>query len=110
MLRAYKFRFANLLWCKANPILVDHQGKDMGAIRQIIRALKDQDVVGVFPEGGLQREGRKLQEFAPECGPEVSEVLRFESFLKRRWHKGSPGLVSIEGQIAEWHKKFKELQ
>ena len=51
----------------------------------------------------------KLQEFAPECGPEVSEVLRFESFLKRRWHKGSPGLVSIEGQIAEWHKKIKEL-
>ena len=50
-----------------------------------------------------------LQEFAPECGPEVSEVLRFESFLKRRWYKGSPGLVSIEEQIAEWNKKIKDL-
>jgi argininosuccinate lyase len=50
----------------------------------------------------------KLQRFAPECGPEVSEVLRFESFQKRRWHKGSPGLVSIEEQIARWKKKIKD--
>lgn len=52
----------------------------------------------------------KLQKFAPECGPEVSEVLRFESFQKRRWHKGSPGLVSIEEQIARWKKKIKDSQ
>ena len=51
----------------------------------------------------------KLQEFAPECGPEVSEVLRLESFLKRRWHKGSPGLVSIEEQIAVWKQRIKDL-
>lgn len=52
----------------------------------------------------------KLQKFAPECGPEVSEVLRFESFQKRRWHKGSPGLVSIEEQISRWKKKIKDSQ
>ena len=52
----------------------------------------------------------KLQKFAPECGPEVSEVLRFESFQKRRWHKGSPGLVSIEEQISRWEKKIKDSQ
>ena len=52
----------------------------------------------------------KLQRFAPECGPEVSEVLRFESFQKRRWHKGSPGLVSIEEQISRWKKKIKDFQ
>lgn len=52
----------------------------------------------------------KLQKFAPECGPEVSEVLRLESFQKRRWHKGSPGLVSIEEQIARWEKKIKDSQ
>jgi argininosuccinate lyase len=52
----------------------------------------------------------KLKQFAPECGPEVSEVLRSESFLKRRWHKGSPGLVSIEEQIARWSEKIKDSQ
>lgn len=52
----------------------------------------------------------KLQKFAPECGPEVSEVLRIESFQKRRWHKGSPGLVSIEEQISRWKKKIKDSQ
>ncbi|MEE8349463.1 MAG: argininosuccinate lyase [Acidobacteriota bacterium] len=51
----------------------------------------------------------KLQEFAPECGPEVSEVMKFESFLKRRSHKGSPGMIAIEERIAEWNKKIKDL-
>ena len=51
----------------------------------------------------------KLQELAPECGPEVSEVLKLESFLRRRWHKGSSGLVSIEQQIAHWRERIGDL-
>ncbi len=51
----------------------------------------------------------KLQELAPECGPEVSEVLKLESFLRRRWHKGSSGLVSIEQQIAHWRERIGAL-
>ena len=51
----------------------------------------------------------ELQRWAPQCGPEVREVLRKESFLKRRWHPGSPGLVSVEEQIALWKKKVEDL-
>ncbi|MCH8320988.1 MAG: hypothetical protein IH790_08540 [Acidobacteria bacterium] len=51
----------------------------------------------------------KLQELAPECGPEVSEVLKPESFLRRRWHKGSSGRVSIEQQIVHWKEWIENL-
>ena len=52
---------------------------------------------------------KKLQELAPECGPEVSEVLKLDSFLRRRWHKGSSGLVSIEQQIVHWRERIGDL-
>lgn len=52
----------------------------------------------------------KLQEFVPECGPEVSEVLKFESFMKRRCYKGSPGLSAIEEQIDKWNQKVRGHQ
>jgi len=68
MLRSYQFPILNVLWRCANPILVDQEGKDMAAVRQIIRALKDGDIVGVYPEGGLQRTHRNLQEFASGIG------------------------------------------
>jgi argininosuccinate lyase len=51
----------------------------------------------------------KLQELAPECGPEVSEVLKPESSLRRRWHKGSSGLVPIEQQIVHWKEWIENL-
>ncbi len=52
---------------------------------------------------------KKLQELVPECGPEVSEVLKPESFLRRRWHKGSSGRVSIEQQIVHWKEWIENL-
>jgi len=51
----------------------------------------------------------KIQEFVPGCGPEVCEVLKLESALKRRWHKGSAGLVSLEGQIEAWKQRIEGL-
>ncbi|MDA2924528.1 argininosuccinate lyase [Acidobacteria bacterium AH-259-L09] len=52
----------------------------------------------------------KLQEFAPECGPEVSEVLKPESALRRRSHKGSTGLVSVEQQLAHWKEWIQDAR
>ena len=45
-----------------------------------------------------------IQEFVPQVGPEVREVLKPESLLYRRWHKGSSGLVAVEQQINRWNE------
>ena len=45
-----------------------------------------------------------IQKFAPQVGPEVREVLKPESLLRRRWHKGSTGLVAVEQQIDHWNE------
>ena len=44
----------------------------------------------------------KIREFVPQCGPEVSQLLRPASAVERRRHKGSSGLVSVERQLADW--------
>ena len=64
----YRFRLLNPLWNVIDPITVEHNESDHTQIRHMIRALKEGNLVGIFPEGGAQRETRELKPFQPGIG------------------------------------------
>lgn len=68
MLRSYMFPLLKPLWRIIEPIAVDQDGSDLSQLKQMIRVLNDDQVLGIFPEGGAQREHRKLQPFEPGIG------------------------------------------
>lgn len=69
MLTSYRMKVGNLLWNAIDPICIEHdlgnneRGNAMRQIRQIVAELKKGHVVGMFPEGALQRDSRELKEF-----------------------------------------------
>jgi 1-acyl-sn-glycerol-3-phosphate acyltransferase len=68
MFRNYRFRLIEPFWKQMDPITLDLNGSDIGQIRAILKALKKDCAVGLFPEGRLQRDVRELQEFRPGIG------------------------------------------
>lgn len=47
--------------CRAMKVIpVARSGKDMGPIKQAVRALKDGDMIGIFPEAGINLTGKLL--------------------------------------------------
>ncbi len=63
MLTSYQFRILSPLWRSIQPIALEQDGSDLAQIRAVIRRLKDNDIVGLFPEGRLQRDQRELAPF-----------------------------------------------
>jgi len=68
MLTAYQVKPLNFLWKSIKPIALDRNGGDIKKIRQIVDILKEGEVVGIYPEGGLQRKVRELQPMEPGIG------------------------------------------
>ncbi len=68
MLRTYQYRIANPLWKAINPIPVDQNGQDTQQLRDMIKALRAGDTVGIFPEGAAQRASREVIPFKPGIG------------------------------------------
>jgi 1-acyl-sn-glycerol-3-phosphate acyltransferase len=68
MLRSYEFRVLGPVWRTIEPIVVDQDGGDLAQVREVLRALEGGSVVGLFPEGGAQREHRELQPFRSGIG------------------------------------------
>lgn len=73
MLEGYLYSFANPLWKRVEPVAMS-QGEDgqplgeMADLRKIISRLQQGEIVGMFPEGALQRDHRDLQEFRDGLG------------------------------------------
>ena len=63
MLKSYRFWFAEPLWREIDPICLDLAGSDFAKLREVLRTLKRGEIVGLFPEGQLQRDHRDLQAF-----------------------------------------------
>jgi 1-acyl-sn-glycerol-3-phosphate acyltransferase len=63
MTSKYRFKAAEPLWRQANPIVLPDGAGSREQVRQIVDALRSGDIVGIFPEGGLQREQRQLAQF-----------------------------------------------
>lgn len=55
-------------WAWANLIMVDRQKRDAGGTREAVRHLKEGGVVGIFPEGGIEREDQTLMPFNAGVG------------------------------------------
>lgn len=68
MTAPYRFKFAEPMWKAIDPIVLEHDSQSTTQIRQMLNRLKDNEVVGIFPEGGLQRDVRELQPFKPGVG------------------------------------------
>jgi 1-acyl-sn-glycerol-3-phosphate acyltransferase/predicted MFS family arabinose efflux permease len=64
----YYFRIINPIWDVALPIVLNVEDPEIAKVRSIIQALKDGKIIGLFPEGQLQRDVRELQAFRPGIG------------------------------------------
>lgn len=65
MTDTYNFRWADFLWKRIRPIVLKKDAGRSERVREIIAAVKQGDIVGIFPEGGLQRDSRELAELQP---------------------------------------------
>jgi len=65
MLSSWRFGLLEPVWRAVEPIMLDDDSRDVSQVRQIVRRLDQGEVVGMFPEGGLQREHRELNLFHP---------------------------------------------
>jgi 1-acyl-sn-glycerol-3-phosphate acyltransferase len=60
--------WAEPFWRWAGVISVDRRRGDAGAAREAIRHVKEGGVLGIFPEGGLERPARTIIPFEPGVG------------------------------------------
>ena len=56
------------VWEWADVIDVDRKGRDTTSARRAIRALRDGDIIGIFPEGRIERPRGTLLPFHPGVG------------------------------------------
>ncbi len=87
MLREYQLAIAWFLWRAIKPIALERNGGDIANIRQIVDALKQGEVVGLFPEGGLQRTKRELRPMEPGIG---MIAKRSGATIVPVWIQGTP--------------------
>jgi len=96
MLESYRFKALNFFWNIINPIFIDDStGERSNAsqqVRQVVGHLKEGDILGIFPEGGLQYDNRVLKEF--EDGVAVTAKLG-KAQIVPCWIEGTPRSKSI---------------
>ncbi len=68
MLTQYELKPLGFLWRAIKPISLDRDNGDISKIRQVVDILKEGAVVGIYPEGGLQRSKRELKPMEPGIG------------------------------------------
>jgi len=95
MLKSYHFGFLTPLWNIIDPITVEPNGSDIAPMRLMLRSLKDDQVVGIFPEGGAQRDNRTLKPFQPGIG---LLAKRSGATVVPVWIQGTP-----QTQNMLWH-------
>ena len=92
----YRFKPLAPLWRAIRPIAMETGKPALAQVRELVRALKQGDIVGVFPEGGLQREHRELGEF--EQGVVVA-ARRGGAVIVPAWVHGTPRTKSMLGHF-----------
>lgn len=68
MLTQYELKPLGPLWRAIKPISLDRDNGDIAKIRQVVEILKEGELVGIYPEGGLQRSKRELKPMEPGIG------------------------------------------
>ena len=83
----YRFRLFEPVWRMVEPIVLSDDSSDLTKVRAMIRALQDGQVIGLFPEGKLQREVRELQPFQLGIG---MIARRTGATIVPVWIRGTP--------------------
>jgi 1-acyl-sn-glycerol-3-phosphate acyltransferase len=92
MLTSYRFRILEPMWRAIEPITLDRTARDVGKIKRIVEVLQEGKIVGLFPEGGLQREDRQLRDFQPGIGV---IARRSGAVIVPVWIEGTPARRSM---------------
>lgn len=88
----YLFKPLAPVWRAIRPIAMQTGKPVLSQVRELVRALKQGDIVGVFPEGGLQRQHRELGDF--EEGVVVA-ARRGGAVIVPAWIHGTPRTQSM---------------
>lgn len=64
-LMAAEYRYPMLwwFWRVTEPVMVARSGRDAAAVRQAVRLLRQGELVGIFPEGGINHDREPLKQF-----------------------------------------------
>jgi len=92
----YEFRILNFVWKRVQPVVLDVDGSNLANVRAIVRTLDSGEVIGLFPEGRLQREVRELREFQAGIG---LIAKRTGATIVPVWIRGTPQVHSMLGHF-----------
>ncbi len=95
MLQTHLFKVLAPLWRIMRPIALAQDGSDVNRMRALVKALRDGALVGMFPEGRLQRTQRELNPFAPGV---ALLARRSGAWIVPVWVSGTP-----RRQHMVWH-------
>lgn len=87
MLRSYEFKIAAPLWRTIRPISLDLTESNRSQLRQVLERLEQGEIVGVFPEGSLQRDKRELGPLRPGI---AMMARRSKAPIMPVWIEGTP--------------------
>ena len=68
MLKRFQNPWLSFLWNAIEPIALESEAQNIKQMREMLRVLEEGQVLGVFPEGGLQRDKRELRPFHAGIG------------------------------------------
>ena len=93
MAKDMRYPLGEPFWKFADVIMVDRKKRDGGGTREAIDHVKRGGVVGIFPEGGIERPARTLRPFNPGVGlmirrtgaPVLPLVIQGTSYSESVW-------------------------
>jgi len=92
MLQNYRFKALEFFWSAINPICITENTHQLAQMRQLLAALSQGDIIGLFPEGRLQRDSRELAPFQPGI---AMLAIRSGSPIVPVWVHGTPQTKSM---------------
>ena len=93
MAKDMRYPLAEPFWQFANVIMVDRQKREAAGMREAIEHLASGGVIGIFPEGGIERPARTLRPFNAGVGllvrrsgaPILPVVIQGTSYSEEVW-------------------------
>ncbi|MEX2212687.1 MAG: MFS transporter [Phycisphaeraceae bacterium] len=115
------YRIMTPLWKAINPIAIEEGKPPIAQLKAVLESLKAGEIVGIFPEGGLQRDHRNLQKFqsgvgmiAVRSGAMIVPVWITDTPMRKKmiWHFLQPSRSKIffgEAYKPDTTKSYEEI-